>query len=342
MYLFGNSTAGSGNTAAEQPNVNSTALMPPLLNPLTPLAFFPPGSAFEITVTGHVVVASLAIMVWDMLHTIGSDYILLARHKVRLPTVIYLISRLATLGFLLTSSLFSTAPVGNCESWQQSANWFTVIAVSATSFLFFFRVQALYRTSKPVIIFFFLLWVGVCCAGVIAIIGISGTQIGPTQYCVNAALPKNTYLLGVFLLINDTLTFLAISWRLLDFSLTETESFGERARVVLFGSNLPRFTRAFLKGGQQYYLTTVGFAVLATITLSLSAIPLPYRGVISIVEIMLLNVMACRVFRDTKLGVYHDTSEPMLSGMSKETRMVVAAPDHGSASSTLYGSSSSG
>ncbi|KAF9567217.1 hypothetical protein CPC08DRAFT_758507 [Agrocybe pediades] len=305
--------------------------IPPLPNPLTPLAFFPPGSAFEIMITSHVAVASLAIMIWDVLHTIGSDYVLLIRHKVRLPTVIYFFSRIATLGFLATSSIFITAPVGNCGSWQQAVDLFTIIAVSATSFLFFFRVQALYRTNKLVIAFFFLLWLGVCCTGVLSIVGVSATQIGPTQYCVNTALPKNAYLLGVALLIYDTLTFFAISWRLLDSNLTETKSFGERARIVLLGSNLPRFTRAFLRAGQQYYLSNVGFAVFATITLSLGVVPSPFRGVVGVVEILFHNVMACRVFRDTKLGVYYDTSEAMLSGVSRETRMIVAAPDYDSA-----------
>ncbi|KAF9567219.1 hypothetical protein CPC08DRAFT_627265 [Agrocybe pediades] len=320
--------------------MNSTAL-PPLLNPLTPLAFFPPSSAFEITITGHVAAASLAIMVWDMLHTIGTDYALFTRHKVRLPTVFYLISRLATLGFLMTTSIFNTAPVGNCQSWQQSMSWFTVIGIAATSYLFFFRVQVLYQTNKPVVGFFLFLWVGVCCSGVISILGVSATEIGPTQFCVNASLPKNAYIQGVAMLIDDTLTFLAISWRLLDFSLAETNTFAERARVVLLGSNLPRFSRAFLKSGQQYYLTTVGFSMLATITISLSAVPLPYRGVVSVVDIMLLNVMACRVFRDTKLGVYHGTSEPMLS-VSKEIRMVVAGlDDHETRTAASNGSSSS-
>lgn len=32
-------------------------------------------------------------MVWDILHTIGIDYILLTKYSIKLPTFVYLISR---------------------------------------------------------------------------------------------------------------------------------------------------------------------------------------------------------------------------------------------------------
>ncbi|KAF9567216.1 hypothetical protein CPC08DRAFT_627261 [Agrocybe pediades] len=294
-----------------------------LPNPLTPMAFFPPTSAFEITITAYVMVASLAVMIWDVLHTIGPDYILLTRHKIRLPTVIYFISKLATLGWLLTVTLFSTAPVGHCELWEKAANWFNTICVPSTTFLFFFRVQAVYKDNKPIVGFFFLMWIGVCCAGVIGNMDFVGTQIGPTQYCVDSSIPKTTYLAGVALLVNDTLTFLAISWRLMDGTPGEKKSFRQRVRAIFFGTDLPTFSRAFLKDGQKYYLTTVGFSIFATITLSLEVVPFPYRGVIGIPDVMLLNVMACRVFRNTKLGLYRETPEAIASRVAKELGITV-------------------
>jgi len=32
-------------------------------------------------------------MVWDILDTIGTDYIFLTKHKIKLPTIVYFISR---------------------------------------------------------------------------------------------------------------------------------------------------------------------------------------------------------------------------------------------------------
>ncbi|KAF4609869.1 hypothetical protein D9613_010414 [Agrocybe pediades] len=306
-----------------------------LPNPLTPMAFLPPDAAFELTITSYVMVASLAIMIWDILHTIGDDYILLTQHRIRLPTIIYFISKLATLGWLVNDVVSTTAPVGNCDTWLKATSWLTTVALPATAFLFFLRIEALYKGNKPVVGFFFLLWVGVCATGVISTRDISGAQIGPTKYCVMISFPRNAYLLGVAVLANDSLTLLAISWRLMEVSLGERKSFRERVRSIFFGYNrAPAFTRAFLKDGQHYYLSTAGFALLATITLSLDRVPLSYRGVVGIVDIMLLNVMACRVFRNTKLGVYRETPEAIASRVAKELAITVDNSRTGTFNST--------
>lgn len=38
-------------------------------------------------------------MVWDILHTISADYILLTKYKIGIPTIIYFISRFVIVGF---------------------------------------------------------------------------------------------------------------------------------------------------------------------------------------------------------------------------------------------------
>jgi len=64
--------------------------------------------------------------------------------------------------------------------------------------------------------------------------------------------------------------------------------------------------------------TTVGFALLVTITLYLDVVPAPIRGAVATPDLMLLNIMACRVFRNTRFGVYREGTEATMSRVAKE------------------------
>jgi len=151
--------------------------------------------------------------------------------------------------------LFQAAPVGNCQVWAKSIIWTCNIAVPSSSLLFFFRVRALYKSNNTVVAFFLLVWLGVCGAGVISTRGLSGSNVGPTQYCVSSTLPRFAYLLGVAVLINDTVNLLATSWCLFNHTnVDRKQPFLQRLRTIVLGSSLPTFSRAFLHDGQKYYL----------------------------------------------------------------------------------------
>jgi len=146
------------------------------------------------------------------------------------------------------------APFGACETLATATIYLCNISIQSSSLLLFFRVRALYRTNKIIICLFLLLWAGVCCAGVISTMGLSGTTIGPTQYCTDKSGPQNTYIFAIAVFVNDTLTLLATSWGLKDITLGENKTFCENLRAITIGSNLTRFSKAFLHDGQRYYL----------------------------------------------------------------------------------------
>jgi len=75
------------------------------------MAFLPPDVAYQVTVTKYVFVASLGVswllllhacrfsdwawkvIIWDILNTLGEDYQIVFKRRVKLPTIIYIISR---------------------------------------------------------------------------------------------------------------------------------------------------------------------------------------------------------------------------------------------------------
>lgn len=94
--------------------VNGT-LVVPLSTISTPLIFFDPERAYNISIATYVHIASLGVrrvfvqhlhingyinqgslnqaIVWDILDNLGSDYKLLSHHKIKLPTVLYFTTR---------------------------------------------------------------------------------------------------------------------------------------------------------------------------------------------------------------------------------------------------------
>ena len=129
------------------------------------------------------------------------------------------------------------------------------MAVSATALLFFFRVRAVFNQNKFIVAFFALMWLAVLAGCIMGAHGVTGSNIGTTDYCMNVGIEGYIAPGGIIPLINDTLVFLAISYRLTadthrDYSLRD----GISIKALVLGDCLPSFSRAFLQDGQAYYL----------------------------------------------------------------------------------------
>jgi hypothetical protein len=79
-------------------------------------------------------------------------------------------------------------------------------------------------------------------------------------------------------------------------------------KTLMFGEYLPAFSKTLFQDGQAYYLTTVTTNLMTVIMLYVSSVPITYRTMFSVPNIALMNIMACRVFRNTKFGVFRETS----------------------------------
>ncbi|KAJ3506387.1 hypothetical protein NLJ89_g6892 [Agrocybe chaxingu] len=279
---------------------------PQLPNPNTPMAYLPPELAYQVTIAIYILVGSLGVMVWDILDNLRGDYWLLFNFPVRAPTIAYFVSRLASLGYALSSTIFETAKTGNCRSFQKGLDWLYPISVPATSLLFFFRVRAVFDRDRRVVGFFAFMWLAVLAGCLTVTQGVEGAEIGDTRFCVNASLESYVAAAAIIPLVNDTLIFLAITWRLMQNANVEPSLKGG-VRTLFFGDYMPAFSKALLQDGQVYYLTTVSISLLTVIMLYVKSVPVTYQTMFTVPNIVLMNVMACRVFRNVKFGKFRET-----------------------------------
>ena len=145
------------------------------------------------------------------------------------------------------------APIGHCVQIWRGIPWLFVIAIPATSLLFFFRVRAMYNNNLYVTIFFSFMWLAVVAGSVTSTQGVTLVPLGTTNYCTNGRIDNYVIASGIIPLVNDTLIFIAITWRLVRGSRHEHTHTGGSWSVI-FGRHLPAFSRSLLQDGQVYYL----------------------------------------------------------------------------------------
>ncbi|TEB11311.1 hypothetical protein FA13DRAFT_1886764 [Coprinellus micaceus] len=73
-----------------------------------------PGPRRRCLIGSYVVVGSLAVILWDILQNLPADLKILTQSRIRLPSIVYLVSRLLSLAHVLWSAVFYVSAVGNC------------------------------------------------------------------------------------------------------------------------------------------------------------------------------------------------------------------------------------
>ena len=130
------------------------------------------------------------------------------------------------------------------------------LAVPSTSLLFFFRARAVFRMNQFAVAFFGALWLGVL-GGCLAVIpGLYGVNIGPTLYCLVKMSSMSPVAGAITPLINDSIIFFAISWRL-GYNTWARRTVKNGIRAMVFGEYLPAFSRSMLQDGQIYFLSVL-------------------------------------------------------------------------------------
>ncbi|KAJ6454687.1 hypothetical protein C8R45DRAFT_755925, partial [Mycena sanguinolenta] len=267
----------------------------------TPLAFLPPSAADQFETSRYFYAATLGAYVWDIALNLGNDYVLLVKHRVRFPTIVYFLSRAFTLAFILVCFVDEVAPVENCNAMALGWTITSISAKSATAMLLFLRVTAVWHPSKIAYAVFFILWLAVLAGGITAPIGIREAHIGPTKQCITTAVPANIEVAAIMPLIYETTIFLAINYRILAHMLV-ADSCMARLRVFFGGKGLSTLSRALLQSGQHFYLVAVA-ANVTLLVVKLPQSPPVCRAMLTIPATALVNAMACLVFRRIKFGL---------------------------------------
>ncbi|KDR73194.1 hypothetical protein GALMADRAFT_724171 [Galerina marginata CBS 339.88] len=288
-----------------------------LPNPFTPMAFIPPELAFQITIATYVLVGSVSVLIWDILLNLQTDLKMLLKRPLRMPTIIYFIS--SSLAYLLGITTLQTSPVGHCQNVHYIQFLYPIV-VPSTSLLFFFRIRAMYLGNNVVIVFFFFMWLAVIGGSLTPTQGLFGTNIGTTKYCLNSHLEPYVAAACIIPFVNDTLVFCATSWRLMQNSYVDT-TIKNGVSVMVFGRHLPSFPRSLLQDGQAYYLTTITLNLVTSCMFFNLSIPVVYRSFIGVPNIVLMNSMACHVYRNVRLGAYREflPSQPSILAREKST-----------------------
>lgn len=146
------------------------------------------------------------------------------------------------------------APIGHCVQIWRGIPWLYVIAIPATSLLFFFRVRAMYGNNLYVTLFFSFMLLAVVAGSVTSTQGVTLVPIGTTNYCTNGRMDEYVIASGIIPLVNDTLVFIAITWRLVRGSVRVPSTRTGGSWSFIFGKHLPAFSRSLLQDGQVYYL----------------------------------------------------------------------------------------
>ncbi|KAJ6537481.1 hypothetical protein DFH09DRAFT_826307, partial [Mycena vulgaris] len=272
-----------------------------------PLSLLPPDIAGQVEALRYVWAGTAAVFIWDVLNNLKADYDLLFNYKIRWPVVAYFMSRIVCLVYVIGFTIFLTYPVGGCRVLDLVLDSLYPIAVPATSFLFFFRVRAIYAGNRTVTIVFSLLWLAELAACITVPFGTGGANIGTTPYCIIAELAPYTGAAAITPTVFDTAVFVAISYRLVGNTHLKY-SWREMCRALVSSAALPAFSKALFRDGQVYYILTPSkITVLSNIAMSVMVyapgVSPGSRSLPALSNLMLTSVMACRVYRHTRLGL---------------------------------------
>ncbi|KAJ6572466.1 hypothetical protein DFH09DRAFT_1312755 [Mycena vulgaris] len=256
-----------------------------------------------LQIAAYVFTGSTAVLVWDILNNLRNDYSLLFKHKMTYASAAYVVSRLASFIYTLGFALFASYPLARCNTAFIVFNSFYPIAVSATAFLFLFRVRAIYGSSRFVTVIFGIMWLAVLATSVTVPISGRATSFGNPPHCITLA-RRHPYSgsSGIILTVHDTVVFFAISYRLVSNFVHAQQTRGDKVKELFSGANLPAYTKAVFNDGQMYYMVTVVINILTTVMVYVPTASPLYHGLLVIPNVMLTSIMACRVYRHTKLG----------------------------------------
>ncbi|KAF9256967.1 hypothetical protein L218DRAFT_815430, partial [Marasmius fiardii PR-910] len=269
-------------------------------NPFTPLAFLPPDIANSLEVARYLCVIALGGYIWDCAINLGNDYKLLFKHEIRYPTIIYYLSRISTMGYMVTSTVF----LSNCQSVQLGVGIFYLLSTGFTSFLFLLRVIAVWIWNKWIIASFTFLWLATVAVAVTAPVGLGATHLGPTRACLFTEVADYTESSAITSMIYDSAVFFAITYRILVNSLFEEDRSAQFKTFIGRGKSfLPTLSTNLLRSGQHYYLVALGGNILILVMLKLPNIPVFYHAMCTFPVLPVINSMACIVYRRIKFGL---------------------------------------
>ncbi|PPQ68019.1 hypothetical protein CVT24_002928 [Panaeolus cyanescens] len=275
------------------------------------LPMLDPVSEQKLRLSNLIIVGACAISIWDYLDNARADYALATQHKVGIPTAIYFSARISCLAFiLLTLSASTTIGPKNCHLIGKIIGTIFFFAAGFISLLFFIRLRAVFLGEKRISYVFGFFWFGATCVQLMypitlldlaSVLNTQGKEICVIVPGDNTALMTVGPLIAFF--IYDTLVLFAISWKITRSALPPNEGPNNGLIVFFTGKYLPAFSRTVLQDNQIYYLCTLPFSIYTVLGTVYSRPGDIFTGFTALIpNSTVITIMACRVFRNTKLN----------------------------------------
>ncbi|KAF8180754.1 hypothetical protein K438DRAFT_1841767 [Mycena galopus ATCC 62051] len=267
------------------------------------LSLLPPALATQLLLSRYVWAGTAAVFIWDILSNLKADYMLFFKYKFAWPVAAYFVSRITSAAYVIGCVVFLTSPVGACRAFDLALDLLYPVAIPSTSLLFFFRVRAIYGRTRAATITFGLMWLAVLATCILVPTSTGGANIESTRYCVVAELAPYEGAVGLTPGLFDTAVFFAISYKLVGNTHVEYSSWKQKARAFFTGAYLPSFSKSLFVDGQIYYMITAVSNIVAFVLLCFPGLGPAYRSFLVVPNAMLTNIMACRVYRHTRLDL---------------------------------------
>ncbi|KAL4248817.1 hypothetical protein ABKN59_004002 [Abortiporus biennis] len=288
--------------------------MSALPNPFTPLAFLPPDIATQFETTRYIYAATVGALTWDIIASFGDECKMWRFSRFGIMDVVYVLSRMTTYIQVFLSFFNMVHTFDGCQVIVRTITGLSVSVACLNCLLFVFRITAVFNSNKSVVRFFWLLWLSVVGLSIYAATTINtnksnlGLQLGPTVYCVALDVKRITSIGIIAVAAHDTLIWLAISWKLIMDSADYVSTRKAKVNAVLTGAGMGRITRTLFTSAQLYYFVTIStnIATVIIIFLPSTLIPKFYQSVPENINVAILNLVACRVYRQLRLGLISD------------------------------------
>ncbi|THU91233.1 hypothetical protein K435DRAFT_841115 [Dendrothele bispora CBS 962.96] len=286
-------------------------------SPLVPrdMGLSPEALTLEIEVTIYVLLVSAGMLIWDTVSNLGDDYRMLANLEWTLrksiSITVYIVSRLSALGLLATGLIMGPLRANlDCHIAGIFLEFFFFIVISTTTGLFALRVRAIFNGRPLIQAAFLALWMGTAGSCVLAFF-VLGSSSNPDKSVSSCILVERKISLGLIIavmaMVHDTAVFLGVSYQMYHYHrlFGGNTSSSRRVKILVTnGKDLPPLMKSLLHDGQMYYLISLFFEIVVVILLLVPGLGPYYRCFILPAHLVIVNAIACLVFRNVQLGRY--------------------------------------
>ncbi|KAF9531364.1 hypothetical protein CPB83DRAFT_100817 [Crepidotus variabilis] len=275
----------------------------------TPFLYLDPATGNLVPFCQYIVVSSFSIFLFDLLDSFKDDYQHVVQQRFCFMSVVFVISRLSCLTFLLICCFILTAPLGDqCERTVFVVATVFIFYRASTCALFYARVKAVYPQNRLVKAAFALLWCFAVGGAISSIFSVTAVRIGPTMYCIPATVGLWEL---VFMVaaegIYDLLVCIAVTYKVREYRMAEDgELDGACGPWLWFSpSKRSRLADRFLRDSQLYFLITACVKIPEILVILCFSIIIPSASGISVVlvypDTAVTNILATKIYRNMKL-----------------------------------------